>query len=82
MEKAIRLIAEDLKFFEEYFAGAVKSKAPLLDRIMQYIVKRKGKQLRPMFIFLNAQDMGKKNCGVYAATTYFYLSLPKFCGIK
>ena len=69
MEKAIRLIAEDLKFFEEYFAGAVKSKAPLLDRIMQYIVKRKGKQLRPMFVLLSARMGGKINTSAYRAAS-------------
>lgn len=69
MEKATRLIAHDLKRFEEYFAEAVKSNAPLLDRIMQYIVKRKGKQLRPMFVLLSAGMGGQITTSAYRAAS-------------
>lgn len=40
--------------FESYFRDSMKSTAPLLNKIMYYIVKRKGKQIRPMFVFLSA----------------------------
>lgn len=69
MEKATKLIADDLKLFEKYFADAVKSNAPLLDRIMQYIVKRKGKQLRPMFVLLSAKMGGDINPSSYRAAS-------------
>ena len=59
MKKAIQLIDQDLTKFEDYFSNAVKSNAPLLDRIMQYIVKRKGKQMRPMFVLLSAKLGGQ-----------------------
>ena len=59
MKKAIQLIDQDLTKFEDYFSKAVKSNAPLLDRIMQYIVKRKGKQMRPMFVLLSAKLGGE-----------------------
>jgi len=58
MQLPTHLIEEELKVFEEHFKAAVKSQAPLLDRIMRYIVKRKGKQLRPMFVLLSAKLCG------------------------
>jgi len=44
-------IAEELKEFEAHFRKALKSKVPLLDIITNYILRRKGKQMRPMFVF-------------------------------
>ena len=40
--------------FEKKFRDSMKSNVPLLDRVTHYIVKRKGKQMRPMFVFLSA----------------------------
>lgn len=51
-------IAGELKHFEKHFRQSMKSSVPLLDRIMFYIVRRKGKQVRPMFVFLSAQLFG------------------------
>jgi len=51
----IALVMED---FERKFKGSMKSSVPLLDRITHYIVKRKGKQMRPMFVFLAAGMCG------------------------
>ena len=61
------LIAEELRIFEQKFADSVKSNTPLLDRIMKYIIKRKGKQLRPMFVFLSAKLHGAINESTYRA---------------
>ena len=47
-------IAQEMAEFEKKFRDSMKSKVQLLDRIMTYIVKRKGKQMRPMFVFLSA----------------------------
>ncbi len=55
MEEIKQLIGKELHDFEGKFAEAVKSHVPLLDRIMHYIVKRKGKQIRPMFVLLSAR---------------------------
>lgn len=55
MEEIKQLIGKELQDFEGKFADAVKSDVPLLDRIMHYIVKRKGKQIRPMFVILSAR---------------------------
>lgn len=69
MKKAIQLIDQDLTKFEDYFSEAVKSNAPLLDRIMQYIVKRKGKQIRPMFVLLSAKLGGEITTATYRAAS-------------
>ncbi|HSN60194.1 MAG TPA: polyprenyl synthetase family protein, partial [Ferruginibacter sp.] len=49
------------------FSDAVKSNTALLDSIMKYIIKRKGKQLRPMFVFLSAKLHGEINEKTYRA---------------
>ena len=67
MQFSKNLIATELATFEDKFADSVKSQAPLLDRIMKYIIKRKGKQLRPMFVFLSAKLHGEVNESTYRA---------------
>lgn len=52
-------IAEEMKAFEPKFRAFMASKVSLLDRITHYIVKRKGKQLRPMLVFLSAKIHGE-----------------------
>lgn len=69
METARQLIQGELKLFEQHFRQAVKSNVPLLDKIMQYIVKRKGKQLRPMFVLLSARLGGTINDKTYRAAS-------------
>ncbi len=69
MDKANKLIKAEMESFEKYFREAMKSKVPLLDRIMQYIVKRKGKQLRPMFVLLCAKMGGDINTSTYRAAS-------------
>lgn len=59
MDLAKKVIGAELVQFETHFREAVKSRVALLDRIMQYIVKRKGKQLRPMFVLLSAKLGGE-----------------------
>ena len=60
-----QIINQEIKQFEKLFKDAVKSDVPLLDRILKYIVKTKGKQLRPMFVLLSA-----KLCGEITEVTY------------
>jgi len=64
------LIESELKRFEARFKEAAKSNAPLLDRIMRYIVKRKGKQLRPMFVLLSARLCGGITESTYRAASF------------
>src|ERR1700742_437600 len=54
-------IAADIDAFEERFKASMQSSVPLLDRITHYIVKRKGKQMRPMFLFFSASICGGIN---------------------
>jgi len=65
MDEIKSLIRTELEAFEAKFALAVKSNVPLLDRIMHYIVKRKGKQIRPMFVFLSAKLAGGVSDATY-----------------
>lgn len=52
-------IKKELEEFEVKFKASMRTRVMLLDRIMTYIVKRKGKQMRPMFVFLSARLFGK-----------------------
>lgn len=61
------VIGPELLTFEKKFAESVKSQTMLLDRIMKYIIKRKGKQMRPMFVFLSAKLQGEINESTYRA---------------
>ncbi|MEY3921593.1 MAG: hypothetical protein RL634_1354 [Bacteroidota bacterium] len=62
-------IKSELKAFEELFKNAVKSNVPLLDRILKYVVRTKGKQLRPMFVILSAKLCGEINEKTYRAAS-------------
>lgn len=62
-----------MKIFESKFKDSMKSSVPLLDKITNYIVKRKGKQLRPMFVFLSAQTVGTINESTYRAAALIEL---------
>lgn len=52
-------VAEEMKLFEQKFRQSMKTDVMLLDQIMKYIVHRKGKQIRPMFVFLTAGTLGQ-----------------------
>ena len=69
MQLAKKVIGKELDLFEVHFKEAVKSRVSLLDRIMQYIVKRKGKQMRPMFVLLSAKLHGEINDASYRAAS-------------
>ena len=58
-------IAVEMQEFEIKFRNSMKSDVLLLDKIMNYIVKRKGKQMRPMFVFLSAGVSGEINESTY-----------------
>jgi octaprenyl-diphosphate synthase len=51
-------IDSEMEAFEQKFRASMQTKVLLLDKIMHYIVKRKGKQMRPMFVFLSAGTCG------------------------
>lgn len=66
-------IEAEMKEFETRFRTTMKSKVPLLDKITHYIIKRKGKQMRPMFIFLTAKMLGKIGDDTYNSASLIEL---------
>ena len=66
-------VKEHMAAFESKFKDSMKSSVPLLDKITTYIVKRKGKQIRPMFVFLSAQINGEVNDSTHRAAALIEL---------
>jgi len=66
-------IKEHLDFFQSYFKKSVKSDVPLLNIITNYILKSKGKQMRPIFVFFSAAMTGSINDKTYRAATMIEL---------
>ena len=66
-------INENIEIFENRFRESMRSSVPLLEKITTYIVKRKGKQLRPMFVFLSAKVFGSANDSTYRAAALIEL---------
>ncbi|MBE9511031.1 MAG: polyprenyl synthetase family protein [Bacteroidetes bacterium] len=66
-------IETEMKRFSGYFNTIMKSKVPLLSIITNYILRRKGKQLRPMFVFLAAKLSGKINESSFTAAALIEL---------
>lgn len=64
-----RPIATELDAFEKRFRDTLRSPVPLMDRITYYIARRKGKQMRPMFVFLAARACGEINDNTYVAAS-------------
>lgn len=63
-------VAKEMAEFEPKFRASMRTRVLLLDKIMSYIVKRKGKQIRPLFVFLSAGT-----CGTITEATYRGASL-------
>jgi octaprenyl-diphosphate synthase len=61
IEKIKQPIQDEMEFFEVKFKASMVSKVSLLNRITHYIVRRKGKQMRPMFVFLVAKMVSNGN---------------------
>lgn len=66
-------IADELQQFEHHFRDSMRSHVPLLDKITYYIVQRKGKQVRPMFVFLSAKIMGEISEATFTAASLIEL---------
>jgi octaprenyl-diphosphate synthase len=62
-------IEKELNLFESKFRESMKSSVPLLDTIMNYIIKRKGKQIRPIFVFFSAKLFDGINDTTYRAAS-------------
>ena len=66
-------VKEEMALFEKKFKSAMKSDVALLNKITHYIIKRKGKQLRPLFVFLTAKMFGPVQEGTYTAASLIEL---------
>jgi octaprenyl-diphosphate synthase len=62
-------IRDELKLFAELFGKSMKSDIPLLNIITNYILKRKGKQIRPLLVFLTAKLNGSISDSTYSAAS-------------
>jgi octaprenyl-diphosphate synthase len=62
-------ISEELIQFEQYFKENMKTKVPLLDVVLKYVLKRKGKQMRPILVLLITKLFGNPNESTYTAAT-------------
>ena len=69
VEQIMAPIFNEMVQFDEHFKETMRSKVPLLDKVTQYIVKRKGKQMRPMFVFLTAKMLGEIGEKTYEAAS-------------
>ncbi len=66
-------VSGEMKKFEPFFKNSVKSEIPLLNFITNYIIRRKGKQIRPMLVFLAAKMLGSPNRSTFTAATMIEL---------
>lgn len=67
VNEIIAPVEAEMSEFEDRFRESMKSNAPLLDKVTHYIIKRKGKQMRPLFIFLSAKMLGDVTDKTYDA---------------
>ncbi len=73
LEQIKKPISKELDHFEQFFKERMRSRIGLLDKITRYIVKTKGKQMRPMFVLLSAMVNGGINDSTYRAATLIEL---------
>lgn len=66
-------VAKEMKEFERYFTNTLQTKVPLLKIILNYIIRRKGKQMRPLLVFISAGLNGKIKESSYVAATFIEL---------
>lgn len=62
-------ISEELKIFNTFFKEAMRSKVGLIDLIARYLVRQKGKRVRPILVLLSAKACGEVNEKSYRAAT-------------
>ena len=68
-----RPVDKEMAEFEAYFATTMRSEVPLLNIILNYIIRRKGKQMRPLLVFLTARLNGEITEATYVAATFIEL---------
>ena len=73
VEEIKQPINEEMKLFEQKFYESMQSKVALLDKVTRFIVTTKGKQMRPMFVFLCAKLIGNVNEKTYRGASMIEL---------
>jgi octaprenyl-diphosphate synthase len=66
-------VKKEMSQFESYFSRTMQSEIPLLKIILNYILRRKGKQMRPLLVFLTAKLNGEISEATYVAATFIEL---------
>jgi octaprenyl-diphosphate synthase len=66
-------VSAEITEFEKYFKSKISSSVPLLNIITNYILRHKGKQIRPLLVFLSAKLVGDINKSTYSAATFIEL---------
>ncbi len=67
LKKISKPITKELEEFEKQFSNVLKSKVALIDLITKYILKQKGKKIRPILVLLSAKLCGDINARTYIA---------------
>ena len=70
IRKPVRL---EMKEFDKRFKSAVSSNVPLVNIVTRYVLRRKGKQMRPLFVFLSSKLTGKVTESTYTAASLIEL---------
>ncbi len=66
-------VLAEIREFEQHFRKNIESPIPLLDVIVNYIIRHKGKQIRPLLVFLSAKTLGEVNKSTFTAATFIEL---------
>jgi len=73
LEDIRKPVGAEMKEFEKHFRQSMKSNIPFLNLITNYILRRKGKQVRPLFVFLSAGINGEISPSTYNAASFIEL---------
>ena len=69
IDKIKHVLKPELSRFQQEFSQVMKTQVPLLNIITQYIIKNKGKQMRPLFVFLSARLLADSTDSSFRAAT-------------
>jgi len=73
LDKIRKPVEKEMAEFEAYFSRTMRSDIPLLNIILNYVLRRKGKQMRPLLVFLTAKLNGNISEPTYVAATFIEL---------
>lgn len=73
LDEIKKTIEPELKKFNIFLEESLKSSTPLLNKILKYVLKQKGKQIRPLFVLLSAKCHGEINENTYRAAAFIEL---------